>query len=456
MGSKANKTYLFEQAPIPTAVIQLSIPVVISSLVTILYNLADTYFVGMLNNPIQNAAVTLVYPVMMGFNTINNLFGIGTSSMMSRKLGAGDHDAVRKASAFGFWGAFICAFLLGSLTFLFRTPFLHLLGSDDTTIHAASAYMLWTVNLGAVPAIANLIMAYMFRSEGSALQASIGTMSGCVLNIILDPIFILPQFLNMGAAGAGLATFLSNCAVFLYFLILYGSKKENTFICLNPLKLKTVTRDIVFGVLGVGVPSSIQNILKVTTATVLNNLTAAYGPVAVAAMGIAYKIFTIPAQIALGFSQGVMPLVSYNYASGNRQRMKRAITHTFRLVFPIMLSLTALYWFFSGPLILLFTQEPEIVAYGSVFLRRMCIAICFHFTDFLVVNICQALGMGKWALIFAVIRKVVLEIPLLFILDRLQPMYGLASAQCITEMVLAVIAVTTLLRIFKEAPDLPR
>lgn len=450
MASKINKQYIFEEMPIPKAVMQLSIPLVISSLVTILYNLADTFFVGMLNDPIQNAAVTLVGPVMMGFNTINNLFGIGTSSMMSRKFGAGAYEDVQKSSVFGFWGACFCAFLLGLFTFLFKTPFLRLLGSDATTLEATSAYMLWTVNLGAVPAILNVMMAHMFRSEGNALQTSIGTMSGCILNMILDPFFILPQFLNMGAAGAGLATFISNCVACGYFFVLYAKKRGTTYICINPLKLKTVRKDIVFGILDIGVPSSVQNILKVTTATVLNNFTSGYGAVAVAAMGISYKIFTVPSQIALGFSQGVMPMVSYNYASGNRKRMKQAITQTISMVFPIMLSLTVVYWIFSEQLILLFTKEPGIAAYGTVFLRRMCIEICFHFIDFLVVNIFQALGMGKRALAFAIIRKVVLEIPLLFILDYLNPLYGLASAQCVTEMVLSVIAVTMLIRIFKE------
>lgn len=313
--------------------------------------------------------------------------------------------------------------------------------------------MLWTVNFGAVPAILNVIMAYMFRSEGGTLHASIGTMSGCILNIILDPIFILPQFLNMGAAGAGLATLISNCFACAYFGVLYIKKRENTYICVDPIKLKTLQKGTVFGILGVGVPSSVQNILKVTTSAVLNNFTAGYGAVAVAAMGISYKIFTVPSQIAIGFSQGMMPLVSYNYASGNRMRMKEAITYTIKIVFPIMLSLTVLYWVFSKQLILLFIEEAEIVAYGTIFLRRMCVGICFHFFDFLVVNVFQALGMGKMALIFAIIRKLVLEIPLIIILNYLNPLYGLASAQCVTEIVLSMIAIATLLRIFKETNE---
>ena len=196
--------------PISNAVAKLSIPMVISSLVTVIYNLADTYFVGMLNNPIQNAAVTLVYPVMLAFNTVNNLFGVGTSSMMSRKLGAGEHEKVKIASSFGFWGAVLCSSLLALICTLFKSPLLHLLGANTDTIKATSDYMFWTVNCGAVPAILNVVIGCMVRSEGAALHASIGTMSGCILHIILDPIFILPQFLNMGAAGAGLATFISN------------------------------------------------------------------------------------------------------------------------------------------------------------------------------------------------------------------------------------------------------
>lgn len=167
-------------------------------------------------------------------------------------------------------------------------------------------------------------------------------------------------------------------------------------------------------------------------------------------MGISYKIFIVPSQIALGFSQGAMPLVGYNYACKNKKRMRKAITHTISIVFPIMLSLTAVYWIVSEGLISLFVKEPGAAAYGTVFLRRMCVAICFHFFDFLVVNIFQTLGMGKRALVFAIIRKIVLEIPLLFILNYLNPLYGLASAQCLTEIVLSIIALTLLLRIFKE------
>ena len=216
---KHDKTYLFESMPFPKAVAKLTLPIVIGSMVSILYNLADTFFVGMLNDPVQNAAVTLVYPVMLAFYAVNNLFGVGTSSMMSRSLGQGDYERVRSSSAFGFYGALFSGLLFSLLCTVFSSPLLYLLGADDTTREATYNYMFWTVCCGAMPAILNAVQGYMVRSEGSALHASIGGMSGCILNIILDPFFILPWGLNMGAAGAGLATFVSNCIACLYFLI---------------------------------------------------------------------------------------------------------------------------------------------------------------------------------------------------------------------------------------------
>ena len=453
MAQENGKTYLFESMPIPKAVAQLSIPMVVTSLVMVIYNLADTFFVGMLNAPVQNAAVTLVYPVMLAFNAVNNLFGVGTSSMMSRSLGRGDYDMVRTSSAFGFYGAVFSGLLFAVLCTLFRSPLMVLLGTDATTWEATSNYMFWTVTCGAMPAILNVVQGQMVRSEGASVHASIGTMSGCVLNMILDPIFILPWGLNMGAAGAGLATFLSNCVACCYFFALSAVKRGRTFVCLDIRRLGKLSKEVVLGILGVGIPASIQNLLNVLGSTILNNFTASYGAVAVAAMGVAQKINMLPMQVALGFSQGIMPLVSYNYASGNRKRMKSSILFAMGIILPTMLVVTVLYWIGAPTLIRLFMENPEIVSYGSAFLRAMCLAMVFMCTDFMAVGVFASLGLGKFSLLFAILRKVVLEIPLLVLLNTLFPLYGLPYAQVITEFLLAIAAVVMLLRIFrKETP----
>ena len=451
----AQKTMLFEKTPIPAAVAKLSVPMVFSSLVMVLYNMADTYFVGMLNNSVENAAVSLSAPVLLAFNAINNLFGVGTSSMMSRALGRKDYDTVSLSSAFGFYCSLVCGILFGLFCALFQGSLLILIGADETTRAATQGYLFWTVFLGSAPAILNVVMAYLVRSEGAAMHASIGTMSGCFLNIILDPVFILPWGFNMGAAGAGLATFLSNCAACIYFFVFLYVKRGKTFVCVDPRKF-SFQKKIVKEVCGVGIPASIQNLLNVTGMTILNNFTAVYGADAVAAMGIAYKIYMVPMQITLGFSQGIMPLVSYNFASGNRRRMKDTILFAMKLMIPVLAVVMLLYHFGADTLIRLFMDNDTIVAYGGKFLQGFGLGLIFLCVDFLAVGVFQALGLGKYSLCFAVMRKIVLEIPALFILNYLFPLYGLAYAQYTAELVLAVCAVIMLRHIFKKYGETSR
>ena len=445
----AQKTELFEQMSIPRAVLTLSVPTVLSSLVMVLYNLADTYFVGMLQDSIQNPAVTLAAPVLLAFNAVNNLFGVGSSSMMSRALGAKDHDMVRRSSAFGFYCALFSGILFSLLATAFRGPLLVRLGADSATAQATLEYMRWTVSCGAAPAILNVVLAYLVRAEGATLHASIGTMSGCALNIVLDPIFILPWGLDMGAAGAGLATFLSNCFACLYFFVLLFVRRGNTYVCVRP-SMALPRRELVRGVFGVGVPASIQNLLNVTGMTVLNNFTAAFGPDAIAAMGISYKLNMIPMYVAMGVSQGLMPLVSYNYGSGNVSRLKKAVLFAGKISLSFMVVVSVGYFFASGTLIGMFMKTEAVVAYGSRFLRYMCVAQPFLCLDFLAVGVFQACGLGQYALLFAILRKIVLEIPALYILNYFFPPYGLAWAQTVAEVVLAAAAVAILMRLFRR------
>lgn len=443
-----DKIKLFEEIPVPKAVMKLAVPTMISCLVMVLYNLADTYFVGMLNDPVQNAAVTLAAPVLLAFNAVNNLFGVGGSSMMSRALGAKEYETVRKSSAFGFFCALFSGALFAFCCTVFRGPLLTILGTDAENLADTAAYMFWTVECGAVPAILNVVMGYLVRAEGSALHASIGTMSGCILNIILDPFFILPWGLNMGAAGAGCATFIANCVACLYFFVFLYVKRGRTYVCISPRYFRP-DKAIIMGVCGVGVPAAVQNLLNVTGMTVLNNFTAAYSSDAVAAMGISQKLNMIPMQIAMGLSQGIMPLVSYNYAAKNYGRMKKSLTFTARLML-VFLSLAAIGYYVSAEgLIALFMKNDVIINYGSRFLRGLCLATPFLATDFLAVGVFQACGMGRKSFIFAVMRKIVLEIPALYILNALFPLYGLAYAQFAAEFILTVTAVIVLLRMFR-------
>lgn len=444
-----SKTELFESMPIPKAVVTLSVPSVISSLVMVIYSLADTFFVGMMNDPVQNAAVTLAAPLLLAFNAINNLFGIGSSSMMSRALGRKDYDTVYRSSAFGFYASLICSLLFSLLYGVLQSPILVMLGANAETMQATADYLFWTVLLGSAPSILNVVLAYLVRAEGSSLHASIGTMCGCLLNIVLDPIFILPWGLNLGAAGAGCATCLSNTVACLYFFVLLFVKRGKTYVCIK-LSMFRPSKQIVKGVCGVGIPASIQNLLNVTGMTILNNFTSAYGSDPVAAMGIAQRVNIVPFQIAMGFSQGIMPLISYNYTSGNIKRMKKTFMFTAKISLGFILAVMLMFMFAAEPIISMFMKNESIVAYGAAFQRGFCFALPFLCIDFLALGVFQSCGMGMKSFIFAVVRKIVLEIPALFVLNWLFPLYGLAYAQFVAELILGTIAVVVLVRMFRR------
>ncbi len=452
MAAKAERTKeeLFENYSIPRAVAILSVPTMLSSLVMVLYSLADTYFVGMLNDPVQTAAVTLASPVLLAFNAINNLFGVGSSSMMSRAMGRKDLQTVRRSSTLGFWGALLCGVLFSILCTLLRNPLLGLLGATAETAAPTNAYLNWTVTLGATPAILNVVMAYMIRSEGAALHASIGTMSGCFLNIILDPIFILPWGFGMKAAGAALATFLSNCVALGYFLVYLWVRRKKTCVNISPRELR-LDGVVLRGIFGVGVPASIQNLLNVTSSTVMNNLAAVYGAQALAAMGICTKVNMVPLYVMLGLSQGIMPLISYNYASGNIPRMKKAYFFTLRAGLIGLVAASIFFYFGADFIVGMFIENEQTVAYGIRFLRGFCLGLPLLCMDFLAVGAFQATGMGGKALAFAITRKLLLELPLLYLLNSLMPLYGIPYAQPTTELVLGITACIVIFRFFKKA-----
>ena len=449
MAKTKDRTELFERMPILKALVILAVPTIFSQLVMVIYNLADTFWVGRLNDPLQNAAVTLVAPAMMALNVVSNLFGTGSSSLMSRSLGAKDYEKVSRVSSFGFTCAVGMAALFSLLCLLLKNPLLSLLGSTEATRATSGAYLRWTVICGALPAIVNTTMAHLVRSEGATLHASIGTMSGCFLNMVLDPLFILPGFLNMGVEGAGLATFLSNCAACAYFAALLLKKRGKTYVDVNPLHFAP-RKDIVSGVFQVGVPSAVMNLLSVTGMTVLNNFTAGYGAEAVAAMGICNKIYMVPLNVTYGIAQGAMPLIGYNYAAGDAKRVRRAIRTARAANLSFITLMGLLFFLFPRFWMGLFIADETIIGHGIILLRVFSLALPLLSVDYFTVAVFQAVGMGKEAFVFAVLRKLVLEIPALFFFNWLWPLYGLPFAQVFAEAVLTVAAFWVLGRFYRR------
>lgn len=450
--AKPSREELFEKIPVWNAIFTLTIPMIIGSLISMIYNLSDTYFVGMLEDPIQNAAVTLVAPAMTLFYAGTNLFGVGASSLMSRSLGVKDYEKVKRAATTGIYFGFLFAVLLSAVVLIFNGPTLSILGTDAETYEATKQYMFWTVGLGSVPAICSIMFGFLLRAEGQAMQASIGQMSGCVLNIILDPFFILPFGLNKGVVGAGIATFIGNCVACMYFLILLWVKRNTTCITLQP-KYFTPKKEIMKEIFAVGIPGVFQNNLNVISMTLLNNLAAGYGANAVAAIGIANKINQLPIQIIFGFSQGVMPLIGYNYAAKNHPRMKETIKKTFIVTLSSLGAVLILFNVAGEPIIRLFMDNDEIVRVGGRFLSGFGISLPFMCIDFMVVGISQSFGMGRHALVFSFLRKAFFEIPFLLILNACFQVYGIAYAQCSSEILMAVIAGFVLLSLMKKTEN---
>ena len=445
-----NKKELFETMPLNKALLKLVIPNIVGSLVMILYNLADTYFVGLLNDPVQTSAVTLIGVLLLLFNAVNNLFGVGCSSLMSRFLGAKDEESARKASATGFYFALFSSVVFMVCSFVFKQQILSIVGADEFTHDACYRYMFWTVNLGAIPAIMNVVMGYMVKSEGDAFRASLGTVSGCILNIILDPFFVLPQFLGLGVEGAGLATFISNCFAFVYFLQLILIRKRGKTIVSLDIRKITLSRSILGGICVVGIPASIQNILNVTGQTILNNFASGYGPAAIAGIGIAYRLSNICFGLVMGTSQGVMPLVSYNYASGNIKRMRDAVNKTLKAGISALSVMAVFYFVFSEFFVSLFIDTEEVIQIGGVILKGFGLALPFIGADFIGVGVFQATGYGKMSLFFAIARKIILEIPFLIIFNIIWPLYGLGYAQLAAEIILATVSSFVLKHLFAK------
>lgn len=444
-----SKEELFEKMPVTKAIFTLTIPMIISSIVSIVYNLSDTFFVGKLNDPIQNAAVTLVAPAMTLFYAITNLFGVGSSSLMSRKLGLKEYDNVKKASATGIYCGLFFSILLSVAVLVFTGPVLRILGTLDDTFAVTKQYLFWTVGAGAVPGIMNILFSFILRAEGRAVNASIGAISGCLLNIILDPFFILPFGLNMGAAGAGLATFISNCFAFLYFIVLLIILRGKTYVSVNP-KNVSFGSGILKDIFVVGFPGVVQNNLNVVSMTIFNNLAAGFGTVAVASIGIVNKLNQLPIQIIFGFSQGIMPLIGYNYAAKNSPRVKETIRRIFQITLISLTAILIIYFGGSKWLVSLFMSNEDVVLIGSRFLKGFGLGLPFMCIDFVVVGISQSFGFGKHALIFSFLRKAAFEIPFILIFSKVFDLYGLAYSTCCAEVLMSVIAVFVLRRLLKK------
>ncbi len=428
---------VFESMPVRRAVFTLAAPTVISQLIILIYNLADTWFIGQTGDPLQVAAVTVSYPVFMLLSAFANLFGIGGGSLISRLLGRGKNEEAGKVGTFALWASGTVVLFYSLTVWIFGEGLLGVLGSSGQTLDFAREYLFWTVVIGGLPAVLNMVLANIIRAQGKAKIASIGMSVGGILNIVMDPIFIFA--FRMNVAGAALATCLSNACSLLYLLQYVVRNNRDSAVRLALLPQKTAAANIQ-DILSIGTPAALQILLASVSNSVMIRLMNGYADSAISGLGIAQKIEIIPFQVVQGISSGVLPLIAYNFASGNWRRMNEAISFSIRLGWILSSAFFLLIELAAPLLVRFFIADPDTIRYGAAFTRLRCVALPFINIEFMLIAVFQGIGGAKQALVLSFFRKGVIDLPLILLADFLWPMYGLMLVQPFMEFSGSMIA----------------
>ena len=428
MEQEKNKA-IFESMPVPEAVRTMALPTIISQLIVLVYNMADTFYLGRTNNPFMVAGVSLILPVFNICLSLAGLAGIGGGALISRLLGAGDAKEAEKVSAFSISLAVVTTAVFSVGMLLFMNPILRLLGASGNTLTYAAQYSFCVIVLGGIPTVLSNVMANLLRSVGESGKAGFGIAMGGVLNIILDPLFMFVLFpKGYEVLGVGVATLISNCCACAFFTVTILREQADTVLRFR-LSNGLPRTENVRSVFTVGIPSSIATLLFDIDYIVIDKLMSGYGDIALAAVGIVLKVERLPLNVGIGICQGMMPLVAYNYSSGDRKRMFRIIR--FSLITGLIVGAlsVAMYEILAGGIIRLFIADPETVRLGTDFLRIRCLATPLMFMSFFTVYTFQGFGRGGRSLFLGIMRWAVFNIPMLFILNHFIGMYGIVWSQ---------------------------
>lgn len=429
-----NENELMGQMKISKAVAKMAVPSVISSLVTVVYNMADTFFVGQTGDPLQVAAVSLTNPIFILMMAFANMFGMGGSAVLSMALGAKNEKRARQTSSFVTYASLIVGILFAVILIVFMDPILAVFGANAETYEFAKGYT-FHISYGAPFIIWSAAASFIVRAEGSSKEAMIGSMIGTVANIILDPIFI--SVLNQGTAGAAIATTIGNILASGYYLW-YFLKKSKV------LSLKwsdfTVRESILTKVCGSGLPTAIFSALMSVSTIVLNQLLVVYGNDPVAAIGIVFKANMFITFLQMGIANGVQPLLGYNYGAGNMKRFRGVESYTKKCCLVAGIAATALYFLFREQIIRLFISDNEVVSYGVDMLVDYMLSgpvIGFLFVN---MNCMQSVGRALPATFLSVLRQGILLIPLLYLLRALFGLNGVILGQSVTDYIAVILS----------------
>ena len=422
------------------AVVKMGVPLIAGMCIMVLYNLVDTYFIGLLNDDYQLAAVNLAYPVMMVLIALSNMVGTGCSSLIARCLGKNDTHTANHTVTTGLVLTVIVSVTVALLGMFFLPGIVHGLGAQKNTFAHTQNYVS-VLLLGSLFTMGNYTLGQLLRSEGSVGFSVVGMVVGTVANIALDPLFIF--FLHGGCAGAAAATVLGNAVGMAFSLSFYMRGKT----LLRPSWFFVMpTARILKEVFWVGVPATLETLLTSVAFVVNNNLAVSYGELTVAAMGIAQKILSLGSYVYQGFAAGVQPIMGYNYGARNYDRMLAVLRAGVLVVSGTELCIMAVCGVFAVQLVSLFSESPEVITTGAQVLRTLMWILPFVGATSMSRISFQAMGKPQYAFSITLIRQLVLYVPLLLLLNSVYGFGGMIWAQPITELCMMVVSVGLLVR----------
>ena len=448
---------LFENSPVLKAILRLAVPTVIGQIILVIYNMADTFFIGLTGSDAKLTAATVCMPAFMFLSAISNLFGVGGSSVICRAMGSSHFSRVKKASAFAFWGCILVTVFYSLAAWLACDAFIDWLGGKAAEVHGfAREYLTITVVIGGLVTALSTLLSHLIRSEGHSMEASLGIMIGGILNIALDPLFMF-VLLRPGQEiiGAAVATMLSNCCSLLFFIIYYF--RHTTLLSFKP-SASMLEWKVVKDVLGTGLPACLMTLFENISYAVLDNLMAAYGIACQAGLGVAKKINMLAHSIVRGMSQGVLPLISFNYAAKSYRRMKNAILYSGAISVAVALLCMVINLVFSEPLVSIFIVDENItsITEGAKFLRILCLGCPFSACAYAIISFFQATGKGMKSFSLAIMRKGVLDIPMMFLLNGLAAAYGIVMATPIADVLCCVAALILFIAFLKQHSEIEK
>lgn len=438
-------TEIFANAPVPKAVISNVIPSIVSMLMVLVYNLADTYFIGQTDNPLMVAGVSIATPAFLLFMAIGMLFGIGGTSKISRLLGQGEKQRAKNTSAFCFWTGLGIGVVSAIFVALFATQICGKIGASEDTIAYSSEY-LSIVAIGIPFLIISNSFSNIIRAEGQANVAMLGMIIGNMLNVVLDPIMIMG--LHWDVAGAAWATVIGN--VFSAGFYIYHLLKRSKLLSIN-LKDYRAQNGIAMGVFAIGIPASLNSVLMSFSNILVNKQMKDYSDMAVAGLGVAMKVNMIVVMLLIGLGVGIQPLLGYCFGAGNKKRYMEVLKFSTILALSISLVMTIICYFGAGFLVKSMLKDMDAYGYGLEFARTYIYSGPIMGLLFVFINAIQSMGAALPALILNISRQGLVYIPVMFLFKKIfNTPRMLAAAQPVTDYAAVTMAIVLFVISFKK------